>query len=194
MDKTGCSYPDLETERLLLRNVTPGDEDFIFKLYSNQEVCRYLYDEEIYSSREEAKEFIKWNQNPEDKGNNRWIIFRKSDGEPLGTCGFDSWDSVNNIAEIGYDLWIDFWGKGYMKEALITAIDSGFHNLSLNRINAYIAIGNKKSFKLLESLGFVKEGIYREKHLYRGKYYDHFSYSLLKRDWSDLKEGEYETR
>jgi [ribosomal protein S5]-alanine N-acetyltransferase len=184
VNKAGLSFPDIETERLLLRNVEFYDESFIFKLYSNEEVCQFLFDEELYTSLDDAKEFIGWNQNPEDTGNNRWIIIRKKDQAPLGTCGFDSWDTVNNIAEIGYDLWIDYWEKGYMKETLVSAINNGFQNMGLNRINAFTAIENTRSSKLLESLGFVKEGVYREKHLFRGKYHDHFSYSLLKRDWN----------
>ncbi|WP_421378459.1 GNAT family N-acetyltransferase [Bacillus salacetis] len=183
MNDVELNFPELETERLLLRNVVSSDRDFIFKLYSNQEVCRFLYDEEIYTSLDDAKEFISWNQSPEETGNNRWIIIRKKDQLPLGTCGFDSWDTFNNIAEIGFDLEVEFWGKGYMKETLISAIHSGFQNMGLNRINAFTALENKRSSTLLESLGFVKEGIYREKHLYRGEYHDHFSYSLLRRDW-----------
>ncbi len=71
-----------------------------------------------------------------------------------------------------------------MKEALTAAIESGFSNMKLNRINAYVALENKKSSNTLESLGFVNEGIYRDKHLYKGKYYDHYSFSLLKKDWN----------
>ncbi|MFS1516154.1 GNAT family N-acetyltransferase [Bacillus sp. SCS-151] len=89
----------------------------------------------------------------------------------------------NHIAEIGYDLWLDYWGQGYMKEALTTTIDSAFNNMNLIRINAFVAIENDQSKYLLKSLGFQNEGIHREKHLYRGKYYDHYSYSLLKREW-----------
>nr|WP_250886490.1 GNAT family protein [Bacillus sp. SM2101] len=70
-----------------------------------------------------------------------------------------------------------------MKEALTTTINSVFNNMNLIRINAFVAIENDQSKYLLKSLGFQNEGIYREKHLYRGKNYDHYSYSLLKREW-----------
>lgn len=109
---------------------------------------------------------------------------RKSDKESMGTCGYDSWDRENNIAEIGYDLWKEFWGQGYMREALIAAIYSGFNNMDLNRINAFVALDNLRSARLLESLGFKREGIYREKHFYRGEYFDHYTYSLLRREWN----------
>lgn len=176
-------FPELETNRLKLRNVNDADTKFILKLFSNEKICEFLYDEEIFTKKEDAIEFIEWNTNPEEKGYNRWII-EKKDSNKIGTCGFHLWDRTNNIAERGYDLWYEFWGYGYMKEALIAAIESGFSNMKLNRINAYVALENKKSAFTLESLGFINEGIYRDKHLFRGKYYDHFSYSLLKKDWN----------
>ncbi len=179
-------FPELETNRLKLRNVSGADTKFIFKLFSNEKICEFLYDEEIFTRIEDAAEFIEWNRNPEIKGHNRWVIEKKDSNEKIGTCGFDLWDRTNNIAEIGYDLWYEYWGYGYMKEALIAAIESGFSNMQLNRINAYVALDNTKSSNTLERLGFIREGIYRDKHLFRGKYYDHYSYSLLRKDW-DLK-------
>jgi len=176
-------FPNLETDRLILRNVDMEDIDFIYRLFSNEKVCEYLYDEELFTNRNEAIAFIEWNSIPEEKGNNRWVIVTKDENKKIGTCGYDYWDRTNNIAEIGYDLWYEYWGQGYMSEALKSAIKSGFNNMNLNRINAYVALENVNSIKLLEKLGFINEGIYREKHLFRGKYYDHYSFSLLKKDW-----------
>lgn len=70
-----------------------------------------------------------------------------------------------------------------MAEALETAINVAFDNLQINRIQAYIYTDNEGSYKLLEKLKFMPEGVIRDKHLYRGKYYDHYCYSLLVRDW-----------
>lgn len=182
-------FPNLETDRLLLRNVNNEDVDFIFRLFSDERVCEFLYDEELFVSRNDAIEFVEWNKDPEEKGFNRWVLVKKgTKPEQIGTCGYDYWDRVNNIAEIGYDLWYEYWGQGYMKEALISAIESGFNHMNLNRINAYVALDNVNSIKLLEKLGFVNEGVYRDKHLFRGNYYDHYSFSLLKRDWNHFKQ------
>ncbi|WP_078553532.1 GNAT family N-acetyltransferase [Bacillus alkalicellulosilyticus] len=177
-------FPNIETNRLLLRNVNNEDVDFIFKLFSNERVCEYLYDEEPFKSRNDAIEFVDSYKNPDEKGYNRWVLIKKgANQEPIGTCGLHYWDKTNNIAEIGYDLWHEYWRQGYMKEALVSAIEIGFTHLKLNRINAFVALHNDNSSKLLERVGFQNEGIYRDKHLYRGKYYDHYSFSLLKRDW-----------
>ncbi|WLR42571.1 GNAT family protein [Bacillus carboniphilus] len=178
-------FPNLETDRLILRNVTELDIHFIYQHFSNERVCEYLYDEELFTSKNDAVDFVNEYQNPEKDGYNRWILIKKEGQQQLGTCGFHCWDKLNNIAEIGFDLSPEYWGHGYMKEALICAIESGFYNMELNRINAFVALYNINSIKILETLGFVNEGVYREKHLYRGKYYDHYSFSLLKREWNN---------
>ena len=179
------NFPHLETDRLILWNVGNEDIDFIYQLFSNEKVCEFLYDEEVFTTRNEALEFVESYTTPEESGFNRWILVEKNQ-QQLGTCGFHYWDKTNNIEEIGYDLWHEYWGQGYMKEALIVAIESGFNNMALNRINAFVALGNINSIKLLEKLGFKNEGIYRDKHLFRGKYYDHYAFSLLKRDWNQF--------
>lgn len=181
-------FPDLETDRLILRNIGNEDIDFIYRLFSNEKVCEFLYDEELFTTKNDAVEFVEWNSNPEEKEYNRWVLLKKDESlQQIGTCGYDYWDKTNNIAEIGYDLWHEYWGQGYMKEALISAIENGFNNMALNRINAYVALENANSINTLEKLGFKNEGIYRDKHLFKGKYYDHYSFSLLKRDWNQFK-------
>ncbi|MFC7366664.1 MULTISPECIES: GNAT family N-acetyltransferase [Bhargavaea] len=177
-------FPDLGSERLFLRNVSEEDTEFLYEHFSDDKVCEYLYDEENFTSREEAAELVDFYSDPENAGYNRWVLVKKETGERIGTCGFHLWDRTNHIAEIGYDLSPEFWGRGYMKEALTAAIGSGFDNMKLNRINAYVAVENQRSWKLLLGLNFKNEGIYRDKHLYRGKYYDHYSLSLLKREWN----------
>ncbi|MGM7702378.1 GNAT family N-acetyltransferase [Pseudalkalibacillus sp. Hm43] len=182
-------FPDLETDRLRLRGINEEDTDFIYRHFSNEMVCKYLYDEEPIANKEEAQELVNSYHDSSAKGYNRWILVKKEDGNSIGTCGFHLWDRTNHIAEIGYDLGHEYWRQGYMKEALKQAIESGFRNMNLNRINAFTAIENEASIQLLKSLGFKNEGIYREKHLFRGQYYDHYSFSLLRREWEPHNMG-----
>ena len=67
-----------------------------------------------------------------------------------------------------------------MTEALSKILSHGFEQLGLNRIYAFVSIDNNRSNHLLEKLGFTLEGVVREKHFFRGKYYDHNLFSLLK--------------
>lgn len=173
----------LETNRLILRELKEEDIDFVYNHFSNEDVCKYLFDEEPLAQREEALEIINWYKDFELKDHNRWAIELKESGRLIGTCGFHCLDRKNNIVEIGYDLNKDYWGRGYMTEALKVSIDVAFNNMQLNRIQAFVYIGNEGSYKLLEKLKFIREGIIRDKHLFRGKYYDHYCYSLIAGDW-----------
>ena len=174
-------FKDLNTERLLLRNISLEDADFFFQELSNPIVWKYMIDEEPFRNIDDA---IKWINvyNNEVIAHNRWVIIEKESSKRLGTCGFHNWDKRNNRVEIGCDLLPEYWGKGYMYEALSKAIDFAFHEMKANRISAHVHTKNSRSMKLLEKLGFKKEGLLREEYFFRGKYYDHFLYSLLKKE------------
>ncbi|MEC3884923.1 GNAT family protein [Halobacillus sp. HZG1] len=177
-------FPPMETERLHLVHVSQKHTNFILNHFSNSKVCEFLYDEEDLENYDQALALVQWFSNPEEKGYNRWVLESKEKGGiPLGTCGFHLWDRQNRMAEIGYDLYPDYWGKGLMKEALVACINSGFQNMNLNRIHAYVAVENQRSSDLLNRLGFTCEGVFRDKHYYQGRYYDHYTYSLLRREW-----------
>ncbi|CDQ17780.1 ribosomal-protein-alanine N-acetyltransferase [Halobacillus karajensis] len=177
-------FPQMETQRLWLVNINHNHTNFILKHFSDEKVTQYLYDEEDLTNYSQAVALVDWFSQPEQKRYNRWVIESKESGRfPMGTCGFHQWDQHNHIAEVGYDLYPDYWGKGYMKEALTAVIHSGFENMHLNRIHAYVAVKNTRSAGLLERLGFQCEGVYRDKHHYRGEFYDHYIYSLLRREW-----------
>lgn len=177
-------FPTIETDRMMLQNVKHHHTDFIFDHFSDERVCEYLYDEAKFTDRSHATALVEWYSNPESKGYNRWILEKKEEGGlPIGTCGFHAWDRINHTIEIGYDLYPSYWGKGYMKEALVAVINSGFQHMSLNRIQAFVALKNERSASLLETLGFIQEGVWREKHFFEGVHYDHYMYSLLRKEW-----------
>jgi ribosomal-protein-alanine N-acetyltransferase len=172
-------FKDLNTEWLLLRNISLDDADFIVREFSDPLVSKYLVDAEPFQSVDEARDMINWYNN-ESLDHNRWVIINKATGLRLGTCGFHIWDSRNNRVEVGYDLLPENWGKGYMSEALRKAIGFAFDYMNIHRISAHVYKGNARSIKLLRKLGFKKEGLLREEYFFHGKYYDHFLYSLLK--------------
>ncbi len=177
-------FKDLTTERLNLRKFCYGDLNFVYRHFSDGEVCRYLFDNEPVKTLEEAEEIVLWaNDISGSPDHHRWILEVKGYGLPMGTCGFHRWDKRNKIAEIGYDLASGYRKKGYMTEALKAMLGYGFEKMVLNRIEAFVYVGNEDSLSLLEKLGFAKEGIIRDKHLFRGEFYDHYCLSLLKRDF-----------
>lgn len=178
-------FPPFETENLLLRKITNEDLDFIFRHFSNPKVARYLFDEPPITTITGAEEIVQFYADLAGKPFNRWIITEKDKNQPLGTCGFHNWDRRYLRAEIGYDLSPDFWGQGIMNEALRGAIMTGFDQMRLNRIEALVYVENDPSVRLLEKLGFKREGLLRDYFYLDGQFYDHFLFSLLRRDWGE---------
>lgn len=177
------TFPSLETERLLLRQMTLGDTDFVFKHFSDSAVTQYLMDEPPVTDYAQAQEIIQFYMEPEGKTHNRWGIIRKSDNQLIGTCGYHKWDKRYFRAEIGYDLSPGFWGQGYMMESLRAVISNGFERMRLNRIDALVYIENDRSIQLLQKLGFKQEGILRDYFYLDGKFHDHYIFALLRREW-----------
>ncbi len=175
--------PSLETERLLLRKMTLEDTDFVFQHFSDPAVTQYLMDEPPVTDHAQAQEIIRFYMEPEGKTCNRWGLIRKSDNQPIGTCGYHKWDRRYFRAEIGYDLSPGFWGQGYMTEALRAILSNGFERMGLNRIEALVYIENDRSIQLLKSLGFKQEGILRDYFHLNGKFHDHYIFALLRREW-----------
>lgn len=95
------SFPEFETERLLLKNITSNDKELIFNLFSNRAVNRYLYDESPISTLDQAAAVIEkyWGGSPTDR--NRWKVISKATGAQMGTCGFHRWDEGARRADIG---------------------------------------------------------------------------------------------
>jgi [ribosomal protein S5]-alanine N-acetyltransferase len=183
IEKTTGYFPDLETDRMYLRQLTLDDTEFMFKQFSDPQVCQYLMDEPPVKDRAEAQEIIKMFLEPEGKTHNRWGMIRKTDNQLIGTCGFHHWEKSYFRAEIGYDLTPDCWGQGYMTEALRAMIKNGFDRMGLNRMDAMVYVGNDRSLQVLKKQGFKEEGILRDYFYLEGVFYDHYLLSLLRREW-----------
>jgi [ribosomal protein S5]-alanine N-acetyltransferase len=179
----GKKFPVIETERLILRQITKDDAEDIFKYLSDENVMKY-YGLEPFKSIDEAMEEIGWYQSSFDEGSGvRWGITLKGHGKVIGSCGFLNKVPQHYRSEIGFELSKDHWGKGIANEALAAVIHYGFEQLNLQRIQALIEPPNLSSQKLVEKNGFIKEGLLRNYEYTCGKFDDLFMYSLIKQDF-----------
>ncbi|MDH4214222.1 MAG: GNAT family N-acetyltransferase [Candidatus Thorarchaeota archaeon] len=178
-------FPILETQRLILRQLTVDDSENWFKNLSDDEVA-VLIGMEPLENVEESKSIIKSFSDRYEKRNGiAWAIVLKEDYTFIGTCSYEKIDKENRSGEIGYDLLKEYWGRGFMTEALRIIIEYGFENLNLNRIEAHTAAINMASRDLLRRLGFSEEGISRDSSFFRGEFRDDCYYSLLRREWTN---------
>lgn len=169
-------FKDIETERLILKNIGIDDREFIFSQFSNEVVNKYLFDVEPLTDIEGADEIIEFYIEPEPRLQHRWVIVRKQDGVKMGTCGFHCWNQEEGKVDIGYDMREEFWENGYMQEAMREIIKFAIEEMKVKEINACIYIDNERSIRLVGKLGFILSGSSYE--IFRNEKYLHNIYTL----------------
>lgn len=173
-------FPELQTERLVLRRIRNSDAPAILSMRSDEQVMQYI-DKEPMKDITEALALIQLINDNVDKNNGiNWAIaFADDPDTQIGTIGFWRIIHPHYRAELGYMLHKDHWNKGIIQEAVLTVIGYGFETLRLHSIEAHINPGNLASARILEKAGFTREAYFREDFYYKGEFRDTAIYSLL---------------
>lgn len=182
MARMPLTTPVLDTDRLRLRPVTGADGDRLFALHSSAHVMRY-WDSPPWSERARADRFVAVSHRMAEEGTGaRLAIDRGADGAFVGWCALTGWDADNRSAELGYVLDAAMWGHGYATEAARAVLRWAFDTLDLNRVQAETDTRNVASARVLEKIGFVREGTLRENCVVNGEVSDSWVFGLLRRD------------
>jgi len=155
----------LETERLLLRHLEPGDLDELYRLYSDP-VMRRFYPEGVLSyaeTREELEWFLHGHPRHPELG--LWATVHKPDGRFVGRCGLLPW-SIEGRAEVEVAYMIDkaFWGQGLATEAGKALVRYGFTTLNLARLICLVTPGNAASVAVARRIGMELEAEQEDEH------------------------------
>lgn len=175
--------PTLHTDRLRLRPFTAEDGDALFALQSDAYVLRY-WDSPPWHDRASVARFLAGCQRMADEGSGaRVAVERASDREFLGWCTFNGWNPTFRSASLGFCYTRDAWGHGYATEAARAVLEWAYDTLDLNRVQAEADTRNLASARVLEKLGFVREGTLREDCIVNGDVSDSWVFGLLRREW-----------
>jgi ribosomal-protein-alanine N-acetyltransferase len=175
--------PRLPAGRLILRPLRPGDAEALFAIFSDAEAMRY-WSSAPWTSIGQAEALIRSAQlGHEDSSSLRLGLEVAAGGPLIGTCTLYNFSSSNRRCEVGYILGRAHWGHGYMADAMPALLTHAFGALDLNRVEADVDPRNGASARLLERLGFRKEGFMRERWIVNGEICDTDYYGLLRADW-----------
>jgi RimJ/RimL family protein N-acetyltransferase len=175
--------PTLRTARLLLRPFGDEDAAALFALQSNGHVLRY-WDAPAWSDPSHALGFIAACRQMADEGTGvRLAVERLSDGRFIGWCTSNRWNPGHRSASLGYCFDDAAWGHGYATEATGVLLTWAFDHLDMNRVQAETDTRNLASARVLEKLGFVREGLLREDCVVNGDVSDSWVFGLLRREW-----------
>lgn len=172
----------IETERLVLRAFNEDDSKALFDIFSDPEVMKY-WNTPPWRSLDDAAAFI--NNSSDSMCDSRGMtlgVYKKHSGELLGKVMLFNYDKESKRAEIGFGISQRYWGKGIVSEAGTALIKFAFNTLGLRRIEAEIDPENVSSANVLERMGFIKEGLLRQRWEVSSVISDSALYGLLAED------------
>jgi len=151
----------MTADRIQLRKVTQSDLQYINKGLSHPDVIKYYG--VSFMTLEATQEQMDWYADLEQNGTGQWFAVEdKATGAFLGAGGYNDVDKINHKAEIGFWLLPEYWGYGYMKEAMPLLLDYGAQELSLHRIEGFVDPNNTNCKKAIVKCGFDYEGTMRD--------------------------------
>ena len=181
---TPDTFPVLNGPRVRLRAMTAADVPRLFAQFSDPKVMRYWSRTPLMRVEDAADMFAEIDRGVRAGDFLQWAIARCSDDLMLGSCALFAQNRGHHRAEIGFALASAHWGHGYANEAVRLALGHAFNAMDLHRIEADVDPRNAASLRLLESLGFVREGLLRERWHVGGETQDSAIYALLARDYA----------
>lgn len=143
----------LETERIVLREVTSGDAEFVLDLLNQYSFKKYIGDRGVRTL-DDARAYIdtRFTESYRKHGFGLYLIELKADGIPIGLCGFVSRETLPD-PDIGFALLPQYERRGYAFEAASAAMEYGRARLGLGRVLAITTLDNESSGRLLEKIG-----------------------------------------
>lgn len=177
----------LETDRLLLIEISADDMEAIHRLQSFPEVDEFNT-LGIPKSLDETKKVMQPSidaQLQSPRGSYTWKILTKESKEFIGLAGFFLSNDKFRLGEIYYKLDPGFWGNGYATEVAKRLVTLGFDEFKLHKVEAGVATKNSKSIKVLEKAGMTREGLRRKILPIRGEWVDNYHYAIVEDDPRD---------
>lgn len=184
-------YTSYETDRLSLRILTDREAGLVTDFYSKNFNDFSLYEPLPESAKKVSyhKKNLAYEYNMYLKSEFiRFFIFEKHN--PMTVIGTVSYRDIiggyYKCATIGYKMDASMRRRGYCREAINFLDGEILEGMNLNRIEATVRPENIPSQKLLESIGYINEGLLREKIYIGDSFKDHYLYALLKRDYKNI--------
>lgn len=173
-----------ESERLLLREFSMDDLAGVQRYACDMRVVEHLtFGPNNESDSVEFLRRCQLDRAAQPRQDHAFAIVRQADSELVGSCGLHLRPWRKRTAELGYCLAYEFWGNGYAREAVAALVTYGFESLDLHRICAVADPENVPSLRLLERLGFRREGHLRKDEYLRGQWRDSLVYAVLADEW-----------
>ena len=171
-------FPELTTERLMLQQIKPEDQQFIFEGLSHPQVIPFYG--VTYNSFEATKGQMDWYEKMFIEGSGiAWKMVDRNTSEQMGVISVYYYKPAHKKAEIGFWLLPQYWNQGFASEATNAVVHYWKTEKGLHRLEGFVEEGNTASSKLLKKSGFQLEGIMKDCEIKNGKYISLLIYALI---------------
>jgi [ribosomal protein S5]-alanine N-acetyltransferase len=176
--------PALETDRLVLRQTTVSDAERYMamnvRICADETAARFVVGDRFASLEHATAKLVEVERRfREENSAIPWTITLKGSDDLVGITGFVRWNKKSFCSEVMYELDPLHWQKGIVTEALARVRSFGFEEMKLHRVEAHIDPENVRSVRVVERLGFAREGLLRENTFYEGRFFDTAIYAAL---------------
>ena len=169
----------LETERLVLRAWTPDDAEQMYE-YAKSPLVGPAASWKPHESIDETRAYLA--QTIED--DDTWALVLKGENRVIGSVGLHA-TRVDTVRELGYVMHPDFWGNGYMHEAVQAALRFAFTTLGLTAVRVRHNPDNARSRNVIQRSGFQYDGTVRQdSEDFTGALRDSCYYSMTREEWN----------
>jgi len=169
--------PFLRGAQVTLRPMTPDDAAFVAEIRNDPEVRAGIGGSTPYTPADQEERL-------DDHGDGVFDFVITVDDDPVGTASMwedDPW----GLAEIGYTVHPDHWNEGYATDAVDCIARYAFEERRRNKLGAGVYETNPASARVLEKVGFEREGTRRDHCFVEGEYVDLHEYGLLADEWRE---------
>ena len=174
----------LQSKRLIIRNLQKDDLEYFYAYRKESEVARYQgFNPFTY---QEAIDFIEPqinNQFGNQKDWQQYGIVLKKEQVLIGDCALKLFDPIHKSVEMGCTISPGYQSRGYAKEALLCLMKFLFEDFNVHRVIAITDVENHASIRLLESIGLRKEAHFIQNLWFKGRWSSEYHYGLLRNEW-----------
>lgn len=179
------SVPVLQIGDYELRGIEPDDTDALYHFMSDKKVTEFT---SLHAdTKKQVESWITLMLNRFKRQSAIYWVIADSHNKAVGRCHFSEINAEHSRGEIGYYLSREYWGEGIATNALRAVVKYGFGHLELNRIEATTFTQNYPSARVLEKVGFGKEGTRHQYTFQKGRYYDVDLFALLQVEWKQKR-------
>ena len=146
-----------ETERLFIREWCLEDVEALYKIMSDEEVMRYVWDYNPATFNQVEQFVLQCMAESSSREWTTWALISKYDKTLIGYCGFlvRSYGEYKGETEMGWLIDRNYWGNGLATEAALKVLTLGMDSWSFNKVIASAREENTQSVKIMEKIGMT---------------------------------------